>query len=153
MCQFYGSESQHLRGQFAETVLHPFNDGKLSIPNNDRLQFRGVVHSRQEHHCLWNRGKKINNWSRGNTLILSQNLLLQIPSQMSQGNINMVNYNELIYAYLTDADGSRLTYTHYTGRVPFDALIFIRFNRPVYIQKHKVQNKILFLLRLLIRTF
>ncbi|XP_014361077.2 uncharacterized protein LOC106712915 isoform X1 [Papilio machaon] len=47
-------------------------------------------------------------------------------------------YCELLYAHLLDADGARLTYTHYTGRVPYRHLLDIMFNRPVYIQRNKV---------------
>lgn len=47
-------------------------------------------------------------------------------------------YPELLYAHLLDADGSRLTYTHFTSRVPFRSLIDLSFNRPVFIQRNKV---------------
>jgi hypothetical protein len=47
-------------------------------------------------------------------------------------------YTELLYAHLLDADGSRLTYTHFTSRVSFRSLIDISFNRPIYIQRNKV---------------
>ncbi|XP_060801970.1 uncharacterized protein LOC106136881 [Amyelois transitella] len=47
-------------------------------------------------------------------------------------------YSELLYAHLLDADGARLTYTHYTNRVPYRHLLDIMFNRPVYIQRNKV---------------
>ncbi|CAG9784695.1 unnamed protein product [Diatraea saccharalis] len=47
-------------------------------------------------------------------------------------------YSELLYAHLLDADGARLTYTHYTSRVPHRHLLDIMFNRPVYIQRNKV---------------
>lgn len=47
-------------------------------------------------------------------------------------------YTELLYAHLLDADGSRLTYTHFTSRVPWRSLIDISFNRPIYIQRNKV---------------
>jgi hypothetical protein len=50
---------------------------------------------------------------------------------------NSTTYNELIYAHLLDSENSRLTYTHFTGRVRFDTLIDINFNRPVFIQKNK----------------
>lgn len=50
---------------------------------------------------------------------------------------NSSTYNELIYAHLLDSENSRLTYTHFTGRVRFDSLIDINFNRPVFIQKNK----------------
>ncbi|KOB67405.1 Uncharacterized protein OBRU01_19404 [Operophtera brumata] len=40
-------------------------------------------------------------------------------------------YSELLYAHLLDADGARLTYTHYTCRVPYRHLLDIMFNRPV----------------------
>ncbi|CAH2040185.1 unnamed protein product, partial [Iphiclides podalirius] len=47
-------------------------------------------------------------------------------------------YCELLYAHLLDADGARLTYTHYTSRVPYRHLLDIMFNRPVYVQRNKV---------------
>ncbi|CAH1117595.1 unnamed protein product [Phaedon cochleariae] len=47
-------------------------------------------------------------------------------------------YPELLYAHLLDADGSRLTYTHFTSRVNYRSLIEISFNRPIYIQRNKV---------------
>lgn len=64
-----------------------------------------------------------------------------------QNNKDQVLYNEVIYAYLTDGDGSRLTYTHCTSRVPFDTLIDISFNRPVYIFKNRVRYSINFIIR------
>ncbi|KAF4532248.1 hypothetical protein B566_EDAN004334 [Ephemera danica] len=51
--------------------------------------------------------------------------------------LNSSTYNELIYAHLLDSENSRLTYTHFTGRVRFETLIDINFNRPVFIQKNK----------------
>lgn len=47
-------------------------------------------------------------------------------------------YPELLYAHLLDADGSRLTYTHFTSRVPYRSLIDLSFNRPIFIQRNKV---------------
>lgn len=55
-----------------------------------------------------------------------------------QSNLDQLGYNEVIYAYLTDGDGCRLTYTHYTSRVPFDTVIDISFNRPIHITKNRV---------------
>lgn len=52
-------------------------------------------------------------------------------------------YSELLYAHLLDADGSRLTYTHYTSRVPYRSLLEITFNRPFYIQRNKVRAGII----------
>ncbi|CAG4933747.1 unnamed protein product [Parnassius apollo] len=51
---------------------------------------------------------------------------------------NTSGYCELLYAHLLDADGARLTYTHYPSRVPYRHLLDIMFNRPVYIQRNKV---------------
>lgn len=51
---------------------------------------------------------------------------------------NSNSYTELLYAHLLDADGSRLTYTHYTSRVWYSQLVEINFNRPVYIQRNKM---------------
>lgn len=48
------------------------------------------------------------------------------------------SYTEILYAHLLDSDGSRLTYTHFTTKVNVGTLVEITFNRPVYIQKHKV---------------
>jgi len=48
------------------------------------------------------------------------------------------SYTEILYAHLLDCDGTRLTYTHFTTKVIFGTLVEITFNRPVYIQKHKV---------------
>ncbi|CAG9567556.1 unnamed protein product [Danaus chrysippus] len=63
----------------------------------------------------------------------------QAPSEESGGYVcGGGGYSELLYAHLLDADGARLTYTHYTHRVPYRHLQDIMFNRPVYIQKNKV---------------
>lgn len=72
---------------------------------------------------------------------------IQVPSQIS-GEIgigghslssnNVDSYTELLYAHLLDADGSRLTYTHFTSRVNYSNIIDISFNRPIYIQRNKV---------------
>lgn len=63
---------------------------------------------------------------------------IQIPAQKLTLNSQSITYTELLYAHLLDSDGSRLTYTHFTSRVTYDSLIEIAFNRPVYIQRHKV---------------
>lgn len=47
-------------------------------------------------------------------------------------------YSELLYAHLLDSLGSRLTYTHCTSRVHYDASLEITFDRPVYVQKDKI---------------
>ena len=47
-------------------------------------------------------------------------------------------YNELLYAHLLDAEGNRLTYTHFTAKVARDSMIEIAFNRSVYIKANKV---------------
>lgn len=61
----------------------------------------------------------------------------QVPINEDRGPAGSV-YPELLYAHLLDADGSRLTYTHFTSRVNYSSLIEISFNRPIYIQKNKV---------------
>ncbi|CAH1102996.1 unnamed protein product [Psylliodes chrysocephalus] len=66
---------------------------------------------------------------------------IQVPAQvpMDEERIPVGNlYPELLYAHLLDADGSRLTYTHFTSRVNYRSMIEISFNRPVYIQRNKV---------------
>ena len=47
-------------------------------------------------------------------------------------------YNELLYAHLLDAEGNRLTYTHFTAKVGRNSMIEITFNRSVYIKANKV---------------
>ncbi|XP_068241439.1 BTB/POZ domain-containing protein 2-like [Palaemon carinicauda] len=47
-------------------------------------------------------------------------------------------YSELIYAFLQDSDGCRITYTHFTARVPYSSSVEVMFNRPVYIVPNKV---------------
>lgn len=67
--------------------------------------------------------------------------VMQVPTQApseESGQGAGGSYCELLYAHLLDADGARLTYTHYTSRVPFRHLLDIMFNRPVYIQRNKV---------------
>jgi len=49
-------------------------------------------------------------------------------------NYGQNGYTELLYAYVADADGSRLTYTHFTSRVNYNDLVEILFNRPVVMQ-------------------
>ncbi|EZA57597.1 hypothetical protein DMN91_002406 [Ooceraea biroi] len=70
---------------------------------------------------------------------------VQVPTQIAAGNNwsrNMepfdASYTEILYAHLLDCDGTRLTYTHFTTKAVFGTLVEITFNRPVYIQKHKV---------------
>lgn len=46
------------------------------------------------------------------------------PQQQNAGNSN--EYNELLYAHLLDADGNRLTYTHFTAKVSFKILSKIK---------------------------
>lgn len=69
----------------------------------------------------------------------------QVPTQVL-GGMNLPpaqdgnfpeRYSELLYAHLLDSLGSRLTYTHCTSRVHFDASLEITFDRPVYVQKDK----------------
>lgn len=81
------------------------------------------------------------------TFMVDKNICLlgvQVPTQApsEEGAASAVpgvaGYSELLYAHLLDADGARLTYTHYTSRVPYRHLLDIMFNRPVYIQRNKV---------------
>ena len=50
------------------------------------------------------------------------------------------DYNELLYAHLLDADGNRLTYTHFTAKVNWNSMIEITFNRSVFIKANKVTD-------------
>lgn len=48
-----------------------------------------------------------------------------------------LNYSELIYSFLQDSDCCRLTYTHFTARVPWNSSVEVLFNRPVIITPNK----------------
>ncbi|KAJ2944476.1 hypothetical protein O0L34_g3822 [Tuta absoluta] len=75
-----------------------------------------------------------------NICLLGVQVPTQAPSEESAiaSGAGGSSYSELLYAHLLDADGARLTYTHYTSRVPYRHLLDIMFNRPVYIQRNKV---------------
>jgi len=68
----------------------------------------------------------------------------QAPNNNAGGAIQINNhqgsneYNELLYAHLLDADGNRLTYTHFTAKVERNTMIEIEFNRSVYVKANKV---------------
>lgn len=47
-------------------------------------------------------------------------------------------YPELIYAFLQDSNGSRLTYTHFSARVSWDNYMEVSFNRPISIIPHSI---------------
>ncbi|KAG7169608.1 BTB/POZ domain-containing protein 6-like [Homarus americanus] len=66
------------------------------------------------------------------TQLMPQNLGQELPSQPVQQ-----SYSELIYAFLQDSDGCRLTYTHFTARVSWNSSMEVIFNRPVYITPSK----------------
>ncbi|XP_061708107.1 uncharacterized protein LOC133518437 [Cydia pomonella] len=75
-----------------------------------------------------------------NICLLGVQVPTQAPSEESAVSaLGGTGYSELLYAHLLDADGARLTYTHYTNRVPYRHLLDIMFNRPVYIQRNKVR--------------
>ncbi|XP_046961597.1 uncharacterized protein LOC124531166 [Vanessa cardui] len=76
-----------------------------------------------------------------NIYVLGVQVPTQAPSEESGGAGGAGGaggYSELLYAHLLDADGARLSYTHYTNRVPYRHLLDIMFNRRVYIQRNKV---------------
>lgn len=64
---------------------------------------------------------------------------IEVPTQV-QGSTIVGNdrYSELLYAHLLDAHGSRLTYTHCNQRVAYNSMLEISFDRPVFIQRHKM---------------
>jgi hypothetical protein len=62
-----------------------------------------------------------------------------LPSASSppnHGGCGQSEYNELLYAHLLDADGTRLTYTHFTAKVAWNSMIDITFNR--WVQENNV---------------
>lgn len=68
-----------------------------------------------------------------------------IPTQILPENMEQhpshqpipLNYSELIYSFLQDSDSCRLTYTHFTARVPWNSSVEVLFNRPVIITPNK----------------
>ena len=46
-------------------------------------------------------------------------------------------YTELLYCHLLDRDGTRLTYSHFSGRSPRRSTLDVFFNRPVYVQRNR----------------
>ena len=46
-------------------------------------------------------------------------------------------YTELLYCHLLDSDGTRLTYSHFSGRSPRRSTLDVFFNRPVYVQRNR----------------
>ncbi|CAH2105071.1 unnamed protein product [Euphydryas editha] len=76
-----------------------------------------------------------------NIYVLGVQVPTQSPTQSASdlsGGGGSGGYSELLYAHLLDADGARLSYTHYTNRVPYRHLLDIMFNRRIYIQRNKV---------------
>ncbi|XP_045604998.1 BTB/POZ domain-containing protein 3-like [Procambarus clarkii] len=70
---------------------------------------------------------------------------VEMPTQLVPPNLEsqlathpiQQSYSELIYAFLQDSDGCRLTYTHFTARVSWNSSMEVIFNRPVYITPNK----------------
>ena len=61
-------------------------------------------------------------------LPMLQNLAVQAGNQPNNNNNAAgasTEYNELLYAHLLDADGNRLTYTHFTAKVSFAIWVFL----------------------------
>lgn len=59
-------------------------------------------------------------------------------TQTRSSAVNSDRYNEIIYTYLMDSHGSRLTYAHSNQRVNFDSDHEILFDRPICILSNKV---------------
>lgn len=144
---------------------HPHPDLPLQGSNNindnsvSPLNGGGVDHAPGDHHV--SRRYYCYRFTRSHTDCLNTSILdcsltfsvdrsicitgCQVPTQVL-GGMNLPpthdgnfpeRYSELLYAHLLDSMGSRLTYTHCTSRVSFDAMLEIAFDRPVYIQKDK----------------
>lgn len=71
---------------------------------------------------------------------------MEVPTQLIPENIEQHGamlqapqhtYSELIYAFLQDSDGCRLTYTHFTARVAWNSTVQVIFNRPVLVTPSK----------------
>lgn len=63
-----------------------------------------------------------------------------VPTQLRNETSPEEMYTEVVYAYLLDSYGTRLTYTYFTAKVRTGEMMEISFNRAIYIQKHKVEN-------------
>lgn len=73
-----------------------------------------------------------------NVYIHGMHVPTQIIPESVQDHLTLpVNYSELIYAFLQDSDCCRLTYTHFTARVPWNNSVEVIFNRPVIIAPNK----------------
>lgn len=78
---------------------------------------------------------------------------IEIPTQLMPEHLEQLSasqpvhqtYSELIYAFLQDSDGCRLTYTHFTARVAWQSSMEVIFNRPVYITPNKTYKIIVVL--------
>lgn len=64
--------------------------------------------------------------------------IANVTSSLHQNLLHDTLYTEILYAHLLDPDGSRLTYTHFSTKVNVGTLVEITFNRPAYIEKHKI---------------
>ena len=73
-----------------------------------------------------------------NVSIHGMHVPTQILPETAQEDLTLpLNYSELIYAFLQDSDSCRLTYTHFTARVPWNSAVEVIFNRPVIIAPNK----------------
>lgn len=127
--------------------------GNLPASSSPPIVFEGGLRERPKYYCL----RPIVDQSQClNTHVLDcivtfsvdkniRILGVQVPSQIA-GVTNSMNhsleygmsYTEVLYAHLLDSDGTRLTYTHFSTKAHIGTLVEITFDRPVYIQKHKI---------------
>merc|ERR1719412_2634755 len=74
--------------------------------------------------------------AQANNQSVNANAVAAVGTNNNQPNSN--EYNELLYAHLLDADGNRLTYTHFTAKVERNTMIEIQFNRSIHVKANKV---------------
>ncbi|CAL7945976.1 unnamed protein product [Xylocopa violacea] len=130
-------------------------DGNLSNVHMYPVLIDGIPGIRQElkHYCLRSAVQlseclNTNVLDSSVTFSVDKNICVlgvQVPAQIARATNNMnhvldsdTSYTEILYAHLLDSDDTRLTYTHFTTKVNINTLVEITFNRPVYIQKHKI---------------
>ncbi|XP_011153908.1 uncharacterized protein LOC105191868 [Harpegnathos saltator] len=131
------------------------DSGNLPVNNSSSGNIEGVIRESTKYYCLRSILQQTdclntNVLDCSVTFSVDKNICVtgvQVPTQIATATSNNfgahaadpdTSYTEILYAHLLDCDGTRLTYTHFTTKANFGTLVEITFNRPVYIQKHKV---------------
>ncbi|KAK0087047.1 hypothetical protein PV325_001828 [Microctonus aethiopoides] len=126
--------------------------GSSSSYNNlPTVLIEGGIRDGPKYYCLRSMGQQTDCLNSGVldcsvTFSVDKNICVigvQVPTQVACEANQLARsadgtYTEILYAHLLDSEGSRLTYTHFTTKATTGTLVEIGFNRPVFIQKHKI---------------